>query len=70
MFHICWGKSLAVLIATLLFTSIGVGSSHLAHADAVTDWNAIAVQALVTAGSLRPGPVPFLDFSHRPGRCP
>jgi hypothetical protein len=33
------------------------------HADAVTDWNAIAVQALATAAPPRPGPVAFLDLA-------
>jgi VCPO second helical-bundle domain len=31
--------------------------------DAATDWNAIAVQALVTAGPARPGQVVFLDLA-------
>lgn len=33
------------------------------HADAVTDWNAIAVQALATSAPPRPGPVAFLDLA-------
>jgi hypothetical protein len=33
------------------------------HADAVTDWNVIAVQALATAAPPRPGPVRFLDLA-------
>jgi hypothetical protein len=31
--------------------------------DAATDWNAIAVQALATAGSARPGQIVFLDLA-------
>ena len=34
-----------------------------ASADAVTDWNAIAVQATVTAGPLRPGATGVLDIA-------
>ena len=40
-----------------------VNWSSIARADAVTDWNAIAVQALVTAAPPRPGPVVFLDLA-------
>jgi hypothetical protein len=35
----------------------------IVHADAVTDWNVIAVQALATAAPPRPGPVRFLDLA-------
>ena len=38
------------------------------HADAVTDWNAIAVQALATAAPARPDPRRIPGFGHRPGR--
>jgi hypothetical protein len=38
------------------------------HADAVTDWNAIAVQALVTTTPLRPGPLLFLDLADEDAR--
>jgi hypothetical protein len=34
-----------------------------ARADAVADWNAIAVQAVVTAGAQRPGPTGVLDIA-------
>ena len=34
-----------------------------AHADAVSDWNAIAVQSVTTAVPARPGPVQFLDMA-------
>ena len=33
------------------------------RADAVTDWNDIALQALVAAAPPRPGPVSFLDIA-------
>src|SRR5215475_6985422 len=33
------------------------------HADAVTDWNVIGVQALAMAAPPRPGPVRFLDLA-------
>jgi hypothetical protein len=33
------------------------------HADTVTDWNAIAVQALTTTTPPRPGPLVFLDLA-------
>ena len=35
----------------------------LVHADAVTDWNSIAVQALAAAAPSRPGPIVFLDIA-------
>ena len=37
--------------------------SHIARADAVLDWNAIAVNAIETAVPPRPGPVRFLDLA-------
>ena len=43
-------KSLAALIATLLFTSIVGSSSHLAHADAVVDWNKMSVDTIKAGG--------------------
>jgi hypothetical protein len=46
--------------ATALALAMGVCSAATAHADAVTDWNAIAVQA-VTAG--RAGPPGLLDLA-------
>src|SRR6185503_15315264 len=38
-----------------------MSSSIHTGTDAATDWNAIAVQALVVAVPPRPGPVAFLD---------
>jgi hypothetical protein len=40
-----------------------LGCAGLARADAVADWNAIAVQAIVTVGPLRPGGTVFLDIA-------
>jgi hypothetical protein len=45
----------AAVVATFSMTT--------ARADAVTDWNAIAVQAVVTAGAQRPGPTGVLDIA-------
>ena len=52
-------KRLKVLVATALL----VGLSITARADAVTEWNAIAVQTVLTAGASRPGPSGFLDVA-------
>ena len=38
-------------------------STNISSTDAVTDWNAIAVQALATTFPPRPGPVAFLDMA-------
>ena len=40
-----------------------ISASLSTRADAAIDWNAIAVQALATAGSARPGQVVFLDLA-------
>jgi hypothetical protein len=40
-----------------------ISSSPITRADAAIDWNAIAVQALATAGPARPGQVVFLDLA-------
>jgi hypothetical protein len=63
-------RKLIVHILTALMMFLGVSSpSTRADAatgtgtDAATDWNEIAVQALVAAGPARPGPVVFLDLA-------
>jgi hypothetical protein len=69
MFGISWNtwrtwRAIAVLI---LVTSTVMSSSTNTRADAATnaatDWNAIAVQALVAAGPARPGQIVFLDLA-------
>jgi hypothetical protein len=40
-----------------------LGWSHVARADAVLDWNEIAVNTIATASPPRPGPVSFLDMA-------
>jgi hypothetical protein len=57
-----WHKLRAIAVAVLV-TSTLMGWSTITRADAVTDWNAIAVQALATAAPPRPGPVAFLDVA-------
>jgi hypothetical protein len=44
-------------------TLAAVSWSHLARADAVLDWNAIAADTISTASPPRPGPVGFLDMA-------
>jgi len=51
-------KNIAALIACGILAVLGAGAP--AHADAVTDWNAIALDA-VTAG--RPGPIGMVDVA-------
>lgn len=50
---------------TLLITLITVLilGAQIARADAVADWNAIAVQATITAGTARPGPSGVIDIA-------
>jgi hypothetical protein len=48
------------LLLCTLFLGVLIGS---AHADAVTDWNLIAVQSVVAAGPARPGPSGALDIA-------
>lgn len=50
-------QSSILVVAILLFTA------NLTNADAVSDWNAIAVQAVVTAGTARPGAAGSLDIA-------
>ncbi len=65
MFGICWNTwhKLRAIAVAILVTSTLMGWSTITRADAVTDWNAIAVQALATAAPPRPGPVAFLDLA-------
>ena len=57
-----------ILPALMLFVGISSPSTRADAAtstgtDAATDWNAIAVQALVAAGPARPGQILFLDLA-------
>jgi len=50
-------------IVTLMVCGLlGVGAAAVAHADAVTDWNAITVDAIV-AGRPGPGPIGVVDVA-------
>lgn len=51
--------SKAVVAASIML----LGMFTQAKADAVADWNAIAVQAVLTAGTARPGPSGALDVA-------
>ena len=65
MFHPRWSgwNTLRITVGALFVTVLFVNWPHLARADAVTDWNDKAVQALVAATPPRPGPVIFLDLA-------
>ena len=51
------------LMLSILAISMILGLSANARADAVTDWNATAVQAVVNAGAARPGGSGTLDIA-------
>jgi hypothetical protein len=55
-----WLESFTIL-PLLAFAALGW--SHIARADAVLDWNAIAADTISTASPPRPGPVGFLDMA-------
>ncbi len=64
MFRLHRHNLLAILTAALFVTSFIGGSVRLAHADAVTDWNAITAQAYATSLTAgRPGTVGVIDFA-------
>src|SRR5215472_12868512 len=46
-----------------VMTLAAVSWWHIARADAVLDWNAIAADTISTASPPRPGPVGFLDMA-------
>lgn len=52
-----WPK--VAVLATLFL----IGAATNVRADAVSDWNAIAVSSIVAAGSARPGPAGVLDLA-------
>src|SRR4029077_12697326 len=54
-----WDRSLTAVTTALVVLSW----AHIARADAVLDWNAIAVNTVSTASPPRPGPVGFLDMA-------
>jgi hypothetical protein len=52
------------IAASLVVTTIvALNCSPVAHGDAVTDWNTIAMDTISAATPPRPGPVPFLDIA-------
>jgi hypothetical protein len=65
---LCRKLIMHILPALMLFVGVSSPITRAAAApstgtDAATDWNAIAVQALVAAVPARPGPVAFLDLA-------
>lgn len=64
MFHRYGTVRRTARIITVLVTIIFGGRAPLAYADAVTDWNVIAAQAIVIALSAgRPGPPTITGFA-------
>ena len=63
MFCIRWNKWLVAVTTTPLMILVALSWSHIARADAVLDWNEIAVNTISTASPPRPGPVGFLDMA-------
>jgi len=63
MSRIRWYQWLAAVSPAPLMALALVSWSHIARADAVLDWNAIAVNAISTASPTRPGPVGYLDLA-------
>jgi hypothetical protein len=61
--RIRWSQWPAAVTAAPLMALAAISWSNVARADAVLDWNAIAVNAIVTAVPPRPGPVVFLDLA-------
>lgn len=53
----------AALSASIWVIAIVAALASSARADAVSDWNAIAVQATLTAGTARPGPSGVIDVA-------
>ncbi len=53
-------NTLSVFVVLL---AVIVGSAYSVRADAVSDWNAIGIQAVLTAGSARPGPSGNIDIA-------
>ena len=52
------------ICAAIAIVTIMLAAPASARADAVADWNAIAVQAIITAGPVqRPGPTGVLDIA-------
>ena len=51
------------ILRALAATFMLVGMFVPVKADAVADWNAIATQAVVTAGTSRPGPAGAIDIA-------
>jgi hypothetical protein len=58
-----WNQRLAAVTTAPLMVLAALSWSHVASADAVLDWNAIAVNTISTASPPRPGPVGFLDMA-------
>lgn len=52
------------MVRTLvILVTVSLLAAQTSKADAVSDWNAIAVQATVTAGAARPGPTGVIDIA-------
>jgi hypothetical protein len=63
MSHICSNRWLIAAATAPLIVFAALSWPSIAGADAVLDWNAIAVNTVSTASPPRPGPVGFLDMA-------
>jgi hypothetical protein len=63
MSRIRWNQSLAAVTTAAIIALAALSWSYIARADAVLDWNAIAVNTIATGSPPRPGPVGFLDLA-------
>jgi hypothetical protein len=52
-----------IIASLLVTTAVGLSWPTVARADAVTDWNTIALDTIMGASPARPGPVVFLDIA-------
>jgi len=58
-----WNQWLVAVTTAPLMAFAALSWPQIARADAVLDWNAIAVSTISTASPPRPGPVGFLDMA-------
>ena len=63
MYRVRLNRCLDGFATVFLLAFAALGGSHIARADAVLDWNAIAVYTVSKAAPPRPVPVSFLDMA-------
>ena len=63
MYRVRSNRCLDGFATVFLLAFATLGGSHIARADAVLDWNAIAVDTVSKAAAPRPVPVSFLDMA-------